>query len=504
MKHVILFLFTLFLNDYLYSQTAKILFETDTIVTASIYKPIDGGYNRSIVSEKATLTPQKKFVCDIEVAGVAYVPVVFQNGKEIMLIAYPDDEINVAFQNGEFHFEGSNSAGQSFFYNNYVSKGLMKYLNRTHDAFEKLVTNQLSIDTISRYINSDTLLFDEYRSIDNLLKERTVTEQFAVNLRNNLQICRDARVVACFRTLFLDKSYAAIAKKDSMQIIDHIDSIFKKYQMDDDFLIKCSYGKMLLTQYYYYKYKNMPAPPTTAWGRHYPYTSMLYAPKKFQSILFGNAFMAQFIFGANEFDMKEAYDYFKKEFPDSGYLPAIEKNLQSIADSDWSGSTIIEPCPDSLGGLSGLEILKGKYLMIDLWATWCAPCKAEFAKKEDLYQLLESFDNLSLVYLSLDDERSDQSWKRDISKFKLAGYHLRASKKLVNDLRERVYGGTKENIALPDSYSIDATQGVSGVSISIPRYVLLSPEGEVLETDLPRLNDIDGLRTVLLKHLDLE
>ena len=75
------------------------------------------------------------------------------------------------------------------------------------------------------------------------------------------------------------------------------------------------------------------------------------------------------------------------------------------------------PAPDfNLMGMDGdthtLEDLKGKFVLVNFWATWCNPCKVEMPLLEKLHQTLKSEkftvlglhvgpgpENLSLIHI---------------------------------------------------------------------------------------------------------
>lgn len=54
------------------------------------------------------------------------------------------------------------------------------------------------------------------------------------------------------------------------------------------------------------------------------------------------------------------------------------------------------------GSILNLEDLKGKKVFINLWATWCPPCRAEILSIEKLYKKTDR-DKVAFVMLSLDD-----------------------------------------------------------------------------------------------------
>lgn len=54
------------------------------------------------------------------------------------------------------------------------------------------------------------------------------------------------------------------------------------------------------------------------------------------------------------------------------------------------------------GSIMNLENLKGKKIFINIWATWCPPCKAEIPSIEKLYSKVDK-TNTAFIMLSLDE-----------------------------------------------------------------------------------------------------
>lgn len=61
---------------------------------------------------------------------------------------------------------------------------------------------------------------------------------------------------------------------------------------------------------------------------------------------------------------------------------------------------------DSQGQALNLESLRGKVVMLNFWATWCAPCRYEMPSLEALYQKYKDHDFV-VVGVSIDEE----GWK---------------------------------------------------------------------------------------------
>jgi thiol-disulfide isomerase/thioredoxin len=56
------------------------------------------------------------------------------------------------------------------------------------------------------------------------------------------------------------------------------------------------------------------------------------------------------------------------------------------------------------GAPVNLSDYKGKTVFINLWATWCPPCRAEMPHIESLYQKVKDTENLEFLMIALDKE----------------------------------------------------------------------------------------------------
>lgn len=121
------------------------------------------------------------------------------------------------------------------------------------------------------------------------------------------------------------------------------------------------------------------------------------------------------------------------------------------------------------GEKTSLADLKGKYVYIDVWATWCGPCKAEIPSLKKVEK--EYHDkNIAFVSMSIDDDRShsgswekaNEDWKKMVHEKELGGIQLFAPKgwqtEFVKDYR------------------------ING----IPRFILIDPEGNIVSASAPR------------------
>lgn len=116
------------------------------------------------------------------------------------------------------------------------------------------------------------------------------------------------------------------------------------------------------------------------------------------------------------------------------------------------------------GGKSKLEDFKGKYVYIDVWATWCGPCLREIPhlkKTEELYR----GKDIVFVSISTDELKDLEKWKKMIVTKSMSGIQLLEDDSL-GSLFSKHYKVT-----------------------SIPRFILIDPKGVIVASDAARPSD---------------
>lgn len=116
--------------------------------------------------------------------------------------------------------------------------------------------------------------------------------------------------------------------------------------------------------------------------------------------------------------------------------------------------------PDMKGKMYSLKNFKGKYVYIDVWATWCGPCCKEIPYLKELEKRVRK-KKIVLVSLSCDENPS--VWKGMVKKEKLGGIQLYMGR----DMKFR------------EAYGITA----------IPRFILLDKEGKIVNATMTRPSD---------------
>lgn len=69
--------------------------------------------------------------------------------------------------------------------------------------------------------------------------------------------------------------------------------------------------------------------------------------------------------------------------------------------------------PDTLGNAISLHSLRGKYVLLDFWASWCGPCRAENPKVVEAYNEFKD-KNFTILSVTLDKEGAKDAWMKAI------------------------------------------------------------------------------------------
>jgi peroxiredoxin len=171
-----------------------------------------------------------------------------------------------------------------------------------------------------------------------------------------------------------------------------------------------------------------------------------------------------------------------KKYPENSSVQAIKQNYDSqVAQmatqgqqegNSWVGKAAPAlALPDASGKMISLASYKGKYLLVDFWASWCAPCRAE---NPNVVRVHDEFKgkNFAILGVSLDKEKS--AWQKAIQEDKLDWTH-------VSDLK---YWNSKA----VEIFKFDG----------IPFNVLIDPQGNVIGQGL-RGEDLENKLKEVLK-----
>ncbi len=129
-----------------------------------------------------------------------------------------------------------------------------------------------------------------------------------------------------------------------------------------------------------------------------------------------------------------------------------------------------------------LDNFKEKYVYIDVWATWCGPCKREIPH---LKKLVEKYKNKNIQFISISVDNG-RGYKNDATQAK-NGWKRMIFNRKMNWLQ--LYATKAWNSAFVRAYGIR----------SIPRFILIDPKGNIVDANAARPSNpklqqlLDGL-----------
>jgi thiol-disulfide isomerase/thioredoxin len=118
---------------------------------------------------------------------------------------------------------------------------------------------------------------------------------------------------------------------------------------------------------------------------------------------------------------------------------------------------------DIEGNWVSLSDFKGKVVYIDIWATWCGPCRKEFPHLITLKEKFKNRDDLVFMSISMDQVKQRAAWEKVVKDEALPGVQL--------------FG--REGKGCPD---IDKLYQVT----TIPRFFLIDQTGKIVSNNAPR------------------
>ncbi len=157
------------------------------------------------------------------------------------------------------------------------------------------------------------------------------------------------------------------------------------------------------------------------------------------------------------------------------FLELKTKILQKIKEHPFNGKPAMDfAFEDQYGRTVKLADFKGKYLLIDVWATWCGPCKKEALYMHDLEKEFAD-KGMTFVSLSIDPKSAQKTWV-----------------KMVGDSSIALFGTNDYNTPFVRHYGIEY----------IPHFLLIGPDGTMLSCQTRKPSD-PLLRKFLIQLLDI-
>ncbi|MDT0677767.1 TlpA family protein disulfide reductase [Autumnicola musiva] len=443
--------------------------------------PVKGS---SVIFFKEEIQPDSagNFKIEIPLEEIAIIRIGFPQSTTVKLIAEPNEEYVVNFNLTQKDSEQA-----------YNIEGDNKKVQDLYNKLEKPVHIQIA----ARPFLQDSLAPEIEKKINNLKQEELAPFK---NLLSEATISEDI-----YNFIALDRQYYYTSLKGTVAFIKYLqerrqegsfnkgiknmwENTFNNNLLTRQDFQRSDWGYALAENYVFFKnYENVDFNEETFQksigdGSYNSFLLKSYDKHLPEHIV---AFCKAFYFYQElmQQDYKKEFitffENFKKDYPNNPYSPYLKPLIEDVivfhekAGKNFNKEIAFVEDYESKNSLDEiLEEFKGKKLFIDVWATWCAPCKEEFKHNDSLKNLLKA-SNTNILYVSIDDEERSEKWKEMIKFYNLKGSHLRANSELNSDLR-KIY----------DDNEI----------IYIPWYILVDSKGNIASKHAAKPSKLEALR----------
>lgn len=174
-------------------------------------------------------------------------------------------------------------------------------------------------------------------------------------------------------------------------------------------------------------------------------------------------------------DLKEQFDFFKSKSTNTDDLASLQEEYKTW-ESLQKGKKAPEFAYKTVNGeLIQLSDFLGKLVYIDVWATWCGPCRGEIPSLQALEEEMKEED---VVFLSVSVDDSYADWETMVTEDGLGG--------------TQVITGSGWKSKITEDYKISG----------IPRFMLIDREGNIVSADAPRPSDAEGIKAMMMEALN--
>lgn len=383
----------------------------------------------------------------------------------------------------DFHFEGDNAKGHILL--NELFFEPMRKFSLVHDlqSKAKTIAKQSMLDSLQRIIKKETFPFEQ------LYWNGDISYAYLLMASTSIR----SAMITEFLKPFVRKT--SISKLYTDKEIDNLmDRIFREFNPLDPYYhigirsysFPLDYNRYLIRDILADKSLRNRMVDSLVKGQNklfpiddfIPY--VLFSQNDFRENIWGiQLYLIKRLF-PEEVPLNDLF-VFSYFYPNSAYLPYIKKLYERdlAKDEKLSDKVVIV---DSLAKMNDLREIaesvqdSSSFIFVDLWASWCIPCKEQFEFNEQLDSVLAKF-KITKAYIAIDQLLTKKSWLNDIKRYRLWGRHYIAGQELKIFLQNHVFKKDE--------------------NFSIPRYILLNRSGEILNTDLPRPSSINLLEKQL-------
>ena len=163
-------------------------------------------------------------------------------------------------------------------------------------------------------------------------------------------------------------------------------------------------------------------------------------------------------------------------------VKATNDKYVALEHQDLANAASLRPSTDVENMTDGEKMLrkiiepyKGRVIYLDVWGTWCGPCKQRL---KDSWKEKEALKDLDIVYLYLCNRSSDESWKNVIKEYNLAGPNC-----------------VHYNLPEEQQSAIERYLNVQG----FPTYKIIDKQGNIHDLDWLHADDMEAFKQTMEK-----
>ncbi len=159
------------------------------------------------------------------------------------------------------------------------------------------------------------------------------------------------------------------------------------------------------------------------------------------------------------------YDKFSDKIKSSGLGKAIRAELDKIREGSAGSTAWVFTSTELRGEQLSLADYKGKYVLVDFWASWCVPCRKGNPHLLSLYAKYKNKGKgLEIIGIS-DDDSKPEAWRKAVEKDGIGVW-----KHVLRGLKQTPGGGFDRSTDISEHFGIH----------SLPTKILIDPNGVII------------------------
>ena len=153
----------------------------------------------------------------------------------------------------------------------------------------------------------------------------------------------------------------------------------------------------------------------------------------------------------------ELYAMYHSKISNTKYAQLVTHTYRNIVRLSKGAPAPVFTASTADGKTISLEDYKGKFVVIDVWATWCGPCRYQSPKFEKVAN--RYMNNKNIVFMAVSMDQKKENWSIAVKDKKSSVLQVHAN----------------QISAFSEDYYLS----------SIPKFILIDPQGNLLNADMP-------------------